>query len=286
MTLHSMALWAAIAAYAVGTVAAFGGIAWKRSTAKVVVWSTAAGLLAHTAAIAARWAEAGHFPYIEQYENVLAGSWAMIAAVLAAMVWRRRLVFAAALVLPVTLLTLGYGLTLPKDLSPVTPVYDSAWLVVHVTFAWITYAAYSLVAGLAWVSIVRDRAAKKGREPKLPAWIPAASEVDELSLRAVAFGFLNNSVMIASGAIWAYRLWGSYWSWDPVETWSLLTWLAYGLYMHAYLTLNWRGTRLAWIALFALFGVLMTFWGVQFLPTTYHLFRSMGENAPMTGMPR
>jgi ABC-type transport system involved in cytochrome c biogenesis permease subunit len=107
--------------------------------------------------------------------------------------------------------------------------------------------------------------------------------VDKHEFKLVAFGFLNNAVMIVSGAIWAYRLWGSFWRWDPVETWSLLTWLAYGLYMHAKLTLGWGPRRLAWIALFALFGVMMSFWGVQLLPNSFHLFQDLGGGLMETG---
>ncbi|TLM70879.1 MAG: cytochrome C biogenesis protein [Actinobacteria bacterium] len=275
---ESVTFWGAVALYVAGVVTMFGGVVFGRR--RLVEASTvvvAVGLSVHAAAIAARWSASGHFPYIEDYENVLVGTFVMVAAYLL-VTWRwRGLAVAGVLVLPVTLLTMGYGVTQYTGVSPVTPVYQSAWLVVHVTFAWITYATYSAVAGLAVALLVRDRAERRGVQPAgVPAWIPASERIDSLSFRLVAFGFLNNAVMIASGAIWAYRLWGSYWRWDPVETWSLLTWLAYGLYMHAHLTLGWRGRRLAWLALFALFGVLMTFWGVQILPNTYHLFDSIG----------
>lgn len=271
--------WSAIAALAVGSVAVIAGLVFKHE--RWVGWSMWAALVAAivlAGAIVVRWSQTGHFPYIEDFENVLVGAFAMIAAYLG-VVWRRRdLAIAGAVVLPAVLLTLGYGLTQTTEMSPVTPPYQSFWLVVHVTFAWITYATYSTVAGLALALIVRSRAERQGKESSgVPSWVPPSGEIDELSLKLVAFGFLNNAIMIASGAIWAYRLWGSYWSWDPVETWSLLTWLAYGFYLHARLTLGWRGTRLAWVALFALFGVLMTFWGVQLAPTSYHLFRNIGN---------
>ncbi len=275
---EAIALWVAIAAYAAGTVTVFGGVAFKRQTwVDRSVVPAVAGLAAQSVAITARWAASGHFPYIEDYENVLVGTFAMVLAYVLLARVRRGLALSGALVLPVVLLTLGYGLTQAAPASPVTPPYQSGWLVVHVTFAWITYAFYSAVAGLAIVYLIRERAERRGREAAgIPTWVPPSEEIDALSLRLVAFGFLNNAVMIASGAIWAYRLWGSYWSWDPVETWSLLTWLAYGFYMHARLTLGWKGRRLAYTALFALFGVLMTFWGVQLVPTSYHLFRDIG----------
>jgi cytochrome c-type biogenesis protein CcsB len=268
----------AIATYGLATLVIFSGVAFGRKPwlerAHLIA---AAGLLAHAVAVVARWAASGHFPYIEAYENVLVGSFAMTVVYVALVVARRDLALTGALVLPVVLLTMGYGLTQAGEPGPVTPPYQSAWLIIHVTFAWVTYAAYSAVAGLALAVLVRRRAERHGREASgVPAWVPPSQQIDELSLKLVAFGFLNNAVMIASGAIWAYRLWGSYWSWDPVETWSLLTWLAYGFYMHARLTLGWRGERLAWVAIFALFGVLMMFWGVQLAPTSYHLFKDIG----------
>lgn len=274
-----IAFWAAIACYALATIAIIAGLTFKRrewvERANLVA---AIGLAAHAVAIGVRWSVSGHFPYIEDYENVLVGAFVMAGAY-ALVSWRwKGLAVSGALVLPVVLITCGYGITQAGPAGPVTPPYQSSWLVIHVTFAWITYAAYSIVAGLAIAMLLRERAERRGVEAKgVPAWVPPSERIDDLSLKFVAFGFLNNAVMISSGAIWAFRLWGSYWSWDPVETWSLLTWLAYGFYLHARLTLGWRGRRLAWIAVFALFGIMMVFWGVQLVPSSYHLFRNLGE---------
>jgi ABC-type transport system involved in cytochrome c biogenesis permease subunit len=71
--------------------------------------------------------------------------------------------------------------------------------------------------------------------------------------------------MIAAGSIWAKNLWGSYWSWDPVETWSLLSWLVYGVALHLRVTMGWRGRKLAWLLVFAIIGVLVSFWGVNLI---------------------
>ncbi|MDF1542185.1 MAG: cytochrome c biogenesis protein CcsA [Anaerosomatales bacterium] len=278
-TAESVLIWSAAALYAAATILAFSALVWGRR--EMLRWSiglAVVGCVAHAVAIGVRWYSAGHFPYVEDYENVLVGSFAMVAAYLAMTYVRRGFGVAAVVVLPTVLITLGYGVTQAGAIQPVTPPYQSAWLVIHVTFAWITYAAYSAVAGLAVIVLWRERARSKAIDaPILPEWIPSEEETDDVSMRLVAFGFLNNAVMIASGSIWAYRLWGSFWRWDPVETWSLLTWLAYGFYMHAHFTLGWRGRRLAWVALLALLGVLMAFWGVQLLPNSYHLFNSLGE---------
>ena len=91
----------------------------------------------------------------------------------------------------------------------------------------------------------------------------ALAKLDEIMIRSTAFGFATEAIMIAAGAIWAKNLWGSYWSWDPVETWSLLTWVTYGLVLHLRTTLGWRGRRLAWVSVFAVVTVIVTAWGVN-----------------------
>lgn len=282
--LEIVAFWGAIACYAVATISVIAGLTFKRPEwmSRAVLVSSA-GLVLQAIAIAGRWWASGHFPYVEDYENVLVGTFAMVFAyVVASMVWRG-VAAGGVLILPAALLTCGYGITQVGPPGPVTPPYQSGWLAVHVTFAWITYAAYSTAAGLAAVYLIRKRAERRGAEADgLPAWLPASERIEELMLPLIAFGFLNNGVMIASGSIWAYRLWGAYWSWDPVETWSLLTWLGYGFYLHAKLTLGWREDRLAWLVIFCLFGILMVFWGVQLVPTSYHLFRNLGGTVQMS----
>ena len=97
--------------------------------------------------------------------------------------------------------------------------------------------------------------------------------LEELMFRSTVFGFITDAIMIAAGSIWAKNLWGSYWSWDPVETWSLLSWLVYGLALHLRITLGWRGRRLAWLLVFAIIGVLVSFWGVNLvMDSSAHVF--------------
>lgn len=286
-TIEATAFWVAIALYVIAAVAIIGALTFKKTGLQTAaLTATAAGLAAHAAAIVARWSVAGHFPYIEDYENVLVGAFVMVLAYFVLSIVYRGAALSGVLILPVTLVTCGYGITQAGPAGPVTPPYQSGWLIVHVTFAWITYAAYSTVAGLAAVHLIRRRAERRDRLERLPSWLPSPERIEDLSLPLVAFGFLNNAVMIASGSIWAYRLWGSYWSWDPVETWSLLTWLAYGFYLHAKITLKWKADRLAWLALFCLFGIMMVFWGVQLVPTSYHLFRNIGAGMPRLSRPQ
>lgn len=273
-------MWLSAGSYGLAAILAiWAALLAKDKLMRAGVVMATAGIVVHTVGIAARWWAAGRFPFVAQYENALVGSWAIALAMLLFIRRYRELELIAAFVLPVVILTLGYSASLSPAIPAYLPAYKSGWLVVHVTFAWFTYATYSVAAGLGMIEIAKAlrgrRSVTAGRSGVL-AKLPSADTIGDMTFRLVVFGFIVNAVMIVSGAIWAYRLWGSYWSWDPVESWSLVTWLAYGLYLHLRLTLGWRGTRLAWVAVLALLGVLMTFWGVQLMPATYHLFQRMG----------
>lgn len=287
--LQTLTFWASVVVFVASTFMVFAGIAWRNEdrTRLGATLAIVGGIVALTLAIIVRWIEAGHFPYIGNYEGAMFGSW--VAIVLFGLLVRVRpeTRIGAAVVLPVIIVTLGWGLTHMDAVGPVTPVYQSPWLITHFTFSWTTYAVYLIVASLAVGQLVRARADRLGRELTGPlASIPSAERIDELSLPLVGFGFLNNALLLVTGAIWANRLWGQYWGWDPVETWSLLTWLGYGFYLHARLTLGWKGTRLAWVAIVALFGISMATWGVQFAPNTYHLFKDLGSTMPSLSRPQ
>lgn len=276
--MEAVAFWCALIAYALATVGITAGFAFaKPGWTSASFWLAAVGFLAETTSIAARMTATGRLPYIQHYENALAGTWVIVVCYVALALWRRDLRPAGVVVLPFVVLTLGYGLTQSTAAGPVTPPYKSIWLVIHVLFAWFTYAAYTSAAALAAIELIKTKRVPPAQDS--PIWrTPDVDTLQDLTMRLVGFGFIVNAAMIASGAIWAYELWGAYWRWDPVETWSLITWLAYALYLHLRLTLGWQGRRLAWVALAALFGVMMAFWGVQLLPNaSFHIFQKLGE---------
>ena len=149
----------------------------------------------------------------------------------------------------------------------------SSWLGIHVFFAWLAFGAFALAMGTGIIYLLKDRDSR--REQKNPVFerFPSLARLDELMFRYVLFGFITHAVMIASGAIWARDLWGAYWSWDPVETWSLITWLLYGVAIHLRVTLGWKGRRLAWVVALAIVAVIITFFGVTFVvESSNHIF--------------
>jgi len=254
--IEGILLWTAVAGYVLAFVAALiSGLFRRVWAAGLTRWSWPAALILHLGAGIARWIATGHAPVMGAYENSLSGSFFVgVVFFLLARRWpqvSRALPVAVAAVL----LILGNGLMAPAMLKPLEPPFRSGWLVVHVLFAWIAFGSYlvaSVVAGLDLRQ--RARARREGSEPP--------GLLDDLCGRLIALGFAGDTVMIASGAIWAHGLWGRYWGWDPVETWSLVSWLIYGVNLHLRFTLGWRGAKASWLALASVISVVITFFGI------------------------
>lgn len=216
-----------------------------------------------TATIAARWIDTGHPPVDGRYESNLAGMWFVLFMLIAVDKWFKKVKIVGLFIIPVVLLMLGQGIMSRPDMRPITPNYDSWWLWIHVAFAWFAYGSFAVSAGLGLVYLLKDRAA--ALKSKFWDLFPEIDLMDDIIMRFIFFGFIAQTMMLISGAIWANGLWGSYWSWDPLETWSLVTWLSYGVIIHFKLTLGWRGRRIAWMVFGALFAEIITLFGIGFV---------------------
>jgi cytochrome c-type biogenesis protein CcsB len=258
---------ATFALYAASFALTLGGLVSGREGAyRAGRWAALGGLAAHSLAIAARTVISGHFPIVTPYENASVGAWSIVLLTFVApkrlTVYRVAGVGAVAL----ALLILGWGVTEDLAVTPFVASVRSSWLYVHVTFAFLAYGAFSVASGASLGYIVR---ARRGG----PAWLPPLEQLDRVAYLYVVFGFITCAVMIGAGAIWAKDLWGSYWSWDPVETWNLVAWLAYGILIHLRVTYGWRDARFAWFALFAVVLIVVAYFGVDvFLKGTQHVF--------------
>jgi cytochrome c-type biogenesis protein CcsB len=157
--------------------------------------------------------------------------------------------------LPVSLavlLTLGTAITLLyRPSAPLVPALKSTWLVIHVSAAIISGGVFLLANCIAATYLVLDRYEQKGARPKWTLKFPTLEALDNLSYRLVALVFPLWSFAVIAGAIWAEAAWGRYWGWDPKETWAFITWVAYAAYLHARVTVGWRGRKAAWLCLFA-----------------------------------
>jgi cytochrome c-type biogenesis protein CcsB len=266
MTLEIVVTWVALALYAAATAMSATGVVFsKEKLTNRAVLVGAIGLACQAASLGIRWERVGHGPYLGFYEVASALVFCAVAAFVIA-AWRYpRLAGAGIGILPVALLLLGGSMLAQGSEVPVTAKLSSFWLFIHVTFANLAFGAFALSFGCAIVYVVRVHSAD-GTWTRRFAKLPAQEVLENLTVRFVLLGFLFWGMMIATGSIWANEAWGRYWGWDPIETWSLIVWIIYAVYLHVRFTLKWRGERLAWfaiaampLALFALIGIPLAF---------------------------
>ncbi len=270
MTAEIALMWITLVFYAVGTAMyAIGVIFAKESLLTWALRVSTVGLAFQTASLAVRWVRLGHGPYLGLYEVVQALIFCVVAFFIF-VAWRTpRLNAAGIAVMPVALLLTGGAMLASKDGLPITAKLASYWLIVHVAFANLAFGAFALAFGCAVVYVVRERSSS-GTWAKRFEKLPAQDVLEDLTVRFILVGFLFWGIMIATGAIWANEAWGRYWAWDPIETWSLIVWIIYAVYLHVRFTLKWSGQRLAWFAIIAMPAALFALIGIPAVYNTTH----------------
>lgn len=268
-TFEGALLWITVASYLAGFLLFLTGAVFKNERHARLAWKVSIAAFAiQTLTIAVRWAESGHPPVLGTFEHVLAGSWVTVAIYMLVGRYMPPLRAFGLLIIPFVMLMIGYGI-MSRDpgIEPLPPPYQSNWLWVHVTFAWIAYGAYHVSAGVAILYLLKERNIRRGRAGAgwLLGRLPDLPIMDHLISRLIVFGFVAHVVMLGSGAIWAYGLWGRYWGWDPIETWSLISWIIYGISIHMRMTYGWKGKKGAWLSIAALTAVIITFGGIGFV---------------------
>ncbi len=269
--LESILFWITVACYVGSTLfyfrwMFFGGL--KGNTAERFI--CVSGLILNVATIGIRVYSTGHLPVKNAYELNLVLAVLTVATFL---IIDRKVAGvrkAGIVAMPFAFICLGLGLTIQPDLAPLTPAYKSSWLVVHVVFALLATACFVFATGSSLLFILKSRF-KEADMPLKYRDLPDLTVLDELSFKLVLVGFLADTIMLLSGSIWAKMLWGSFWSWDPVESWSLISWLAYGLYIHLRVSLRWAGKKIAYTCIVCLILNLLSFWFIGLItPDTYH----------------
>lgn len=259
-------LWMAIWVYGFSFLSFLFGVVFKKDGWLKYGWYIAVvGFIIQTVSIGVRWGAIGHPPVMREYENSMLGSWFIMVLFMTIRGWQRRMEILGVFILPVVLLMMGNGAMTNPVLEPLSPPYKSNWLWFHVFFAWVSYGAFCIGAGMGVLYLLKERSVKKGLAGWFYSRLPEQPVINEIMLKVIIFGFLALTVEIGAGAIWAYGLWGRYWGWDPIETWSLLTWLVYGTYIHLGVTLGWKGRRMAWLSILALLFEFITFGGIGYL---------------------
>ncbi len=228
---------------------------------KVGLILAAAGFLFHTAALIARTVTSGHAPFTNMYESLSFLSWAIVLAlIIFGRSSRVPRLGAILMLIVVGLVALASSPLMPKGATPLVPALQSYWLWLHVSVTLLGEAFFCIAFVSSLLYIAADSVEKKER-------------LDALSYRAVAVGFpLFTLGGLIFGMVWAYRAWGRYWSWDPKEVWSLITWFVFALYLHTRIVMGWKGKRSAIIAIVGFLAALFTYFGVNYLLSGLHSY--------------
>ena len=231
----------------------------------------------HTVAIIWRWVESyqlgfGHAPFSNLFESLVFFAWT-IAVVYLIIERRYKNRTIGAFVLPLAFLSIAYAGLQPNEIRPLLPALKSNWLIAHVITCFLGYAGFALAAGIGVMYLLRKPKPANGQKQRgLFSHLPEPHVLDNLIYQTIVVGFLLLTAGIITGAVWAHAAWGTYWSWDPKETWSLITWLVYAAILHARMVKGWAGRRIAILAMIGFACVLFTYFGVNTLLPGLHSY--------------
>jgi len=243
----------------------------KESPRRVSFGITGLGFIFHTLALIVRTIEATYIPITGLHEAMSFFSWALVLAFLL-IEYKYRIYVLGSFVLPLTFISLISSAALPMEIKMLDPMLQSTWLGVHTILAIMGATAFSIafLAGLMY--LLQEWFLKTKKFNILYHKLPSLDILDDLNYRAISFGFPLLTLGIITGSIWAEYAWGTYWNWEPKQTWSLIVWLFYAAVLHGRLSIGWRGKKAAYMAIIGFFGVVFTFVGVNILLQGRHAF--------------
>ena len=267
---------------------------FKKKSSYTVRLLTIAANLFITLQLLFRWSISGHFPISNLYESLYFLTWGItLGQLLIEREYQSPII--PSIAIPIELLTVAFAcFVLPEDLklsSNLVPALRSSWLVMHVSVVMLSYAAL-IIGSLLSASVLfinnneplQIRSSSSGIGGfKMSANYPASDligpiefshseELDTLSYRSILIGFVLLTLGLISGAVWANEAWGTWWSWDPKETWAFISWLFYAAYLHMRISKGWQGRKPALLATTGFLVVIVCYLGVNFLGIGLHSY--------------
>ena len=269
LQIENVLFYATMIAYLVSMVLYFLFFALRmEKPAKIANITIVIGFVLHTLTLIVRGIGAGRLPLTNQYEFATSFAWGICLCYLI-FLWRFKFQALGTFVTPVIFLIIGYAAMQSKEVHELMPALRSNWLALHVMTAIISYGSFGVAFAVSIMYLMRDRMTGN---PFWEKYIPTEKKLDSISYRAVCLGFLFLTLVLITGAIWAEAAWGSYWSWDPKETWALITWIIYAIYLHLRISRGWKGKNAAIFAVAGFICVIFTYIGVNTLLPGVHSY--------------
>ncbi len=236
---------------------------------KAGFWLMITGFLCHTVAIGHKIAVTGHLPVNNLYETLIIAAWA-IAGVFLIFHFRYRLKILGVYAAPLVLVTIVVAFLLPDRPASTQLVLNNVWVVLHILAIFIGEATFALACGVGVLYLLQERAIKRRSPGFFFRRLPSLDLLDSTGYACVVTGFSLLTFGLITGMIYAKSVWGSFWSWDPKEVWSAISWLLYAALLHQRITIGLRGRRAAIMAIVGFAVLLFTFLGVNFLMQGHH----------------
>ncbi len=236
-------------------------------------WILLTGVAVHTVTFGIRHSTVGGTPVTSLHESLAFFAWCLVLLFL---LLDLRFSFSAmgAFTAPLASLLMVCSALIPEAVVRLNPVLRSWLFPVHITLAFLGNAAFALAFGAGVMYLIQNRMLKSKRFTGIYRLLPSLDTLDKVNYTCLSIGFPLMTLGIISGAFWANTAWGTYWSWDPKETWALITWFLYAALLHGRLTVGWQGRRAALLSVIAFIFLLFTFLGVSLLLDGYHTFEA------------
>lgn len=266
LRIEEVSLWAALVGYSLIAVASIVGVVFRRDFPRLLPVLLVTSVLLHTVAIGFRWARVGHLPVISPFEMLSANLWGLMLAVLIGY-WRlpRQRAFVA-VVMPIVIMVMAWMLLKPSDVSMLPPTYKTVWLYIHIAFIKLFLGSAFIALGIAGIILLRRTGFGLDRFRHLAD----DATLDRRAFRFMALALIFDTMGITAGAIWAQDAWGRFWSWDPLETWALMTWLTVALTLHVRASFKTRPALNSMLIVATFVVAFFTFFGIPFVSTALH----------------
>jgi len=266
----------------------------KNKSSEIVKFLAIVANIFITLQLILRWIISSHFPVSNLFESLCFLSWGLILAQLL-LEREYQTPIISTLSIPIILITLGFACYfLPENLrssSNLVPALRSSWLIMHVSVVMLSYASLiigsCISASVLFIENNKDLQIRSNSlgiggykisnlSPKIdvikPYKFTHVEKLDTLSYRSILVGFVLLTLGLVSGAVWANEAWGTWWSWDPKETWAFISWLFYAAYLHMRISKGWQGRKPALLATSGFFIVLICYLGVNFWGVGLHSY--------------
>jgi len=228
------------------------------------------GFLFHTAAIVYDTINLGYIPVHNLHGTLLFSGWA-VASVFLLLKYRFNLKILGSYASPLATVALITAFMTPNTPPPeADSIFKNAWLFIHIITIFFGEAALAMACGTGILYLVQEHAIKKKRRGFFFKRLPSLERIDNTGYACIVIGFSLLTLGLITGMVYAKSVWNTFWSWDPKEIWSIVSWIVYAALLHGRISIGWRGRKAAFMAIIGFAVLMFTFIGVNFLLTGHH----------------